>query len=52
VTPPELFVEKLEREFGRRLRIRWSHERSEWHIEQKIRRGLFPGGQAFEEGLG
>lgn len=41
--PPESFVEKLEREFRGRLRIRWSHERNEWHIEQKIRRGLFPG---------
>jgi hypothetical protein len=43
MTAPESFVEKLDREFRGRLRIRWSAERSEWHIEQKIRRGLFPG---------
>lgn len=42
-TPPESFVEKLEREFRGRLRIRWSQERHEWQIEQRIRRGLFPG---------
>lgn len=41
--PPDSFVEKLEREFRGRLRVRWSAERNEWHIEQKIRRGLFPG---------
>jgi hypothetical protein len=41
--PPDSFVEKLDREFRGRLRIRWSHERGEWQIEQKIRRGLFPG---------
>lgn len=50
MTPPELFVEKLDREFNRRLRIRWSHERSEWHIEQKIRRGLFPGERPSKKG--
>ena len=43
MNPPESFVEKLDREFRGRLRIRWSTERQEWHIEQKIRRGLFPG---------
>ena len=43
MNPPDSFVEKLDREFRGRLRIRWSTERQEWHIEQKIRRGLFPG---------
>lgn len=40
---PDSFVEKLDREFRRRLRIRWSHQQREWHIEQRVKRGLFPG---------
>ncbi len=40
---PDSFVEKLEREFRGRLRIRWSNQDSAWHIEQKVARGLFPG---------
>lgn len=40
---PESFVEKLEDVFGGRLRIRWSNQRHGWLIEQKVKRGLFPG---------
>jgi hypothetical protein len=40
---PDSFKEKLEREFRGRLRIRWSMQSGEWHIEQKIKRGMFPG---------
>lgn len=40
---PDSFVEKLEREFRGRLRVRWSRQDSAWHIEQKVARGLFPG---------
>lgn len=47
---PESFEEKLDREFRRRLRIRWSYERNEWHIEQQIRRGLFPGTKPSKRG--
>jgi hypothetical protein len=47
---PDSFVEKLEREFRGRLRLRWSHERNEWHVEQKIRRGLFPGTKPSKKG--
>src|ERR1043166_1952196 len=49
-TPPESFVEKLEREFRGRLRIRWSSQRGEWHIEQKVARGLFPGTKPTKRG--
>jgi hypothetical protein len=38
---PTAFVEKLEHEFGGRLRIRWSCEEDEWHIEQQMGRGTF-----------
>jgi hypothetical protein len=47
---PESFVEKLESEFRGRLRIRWSTERGEWQVEQKIRRGLFPGTKPSKRG--
>jgi hypothetical protein len=50
VQAPESFVEKLEREFRGRLRIRWSVERREWHIEQKVARGLFPGTKPTKRG--
>lgn len=40
---PEEFVERLEREFGQKYRIRWSDARNEYHIEQKVRRGLAEG---------
>lgn len=37
--PPEAFVERLDRLFDHRLRIRWSNQRQEWHIEYKVARG-------------
>ena len=37
---PSNFQQRLEEEFGDRLRVRWSNEREEWHVEQKVRRGL------------
>jgi hypothetical protein len=40
---PDSFVDLLSSSFRGRLRIRWSHERNEWHIEQFVKRGLFPG---------
>lgn len=39
----EDFQDKLDREFKGRLRIRWSAERGEWQIEQKVRRGMLEG---------
>lgn len=36
---PQEFQEKLEREYGNRIRIRWSDYWGEWHVEQKIARG-------------
>lgn len=47
---PEAFTEKLEREFQGRLRVRWSKQRSEWHIEQRVGRGLFPGSKPTKRG--
>lgn len=47
---PESFVEKLDREFRGRLRIRWSNSRQEWQIEQKVARGLFPGTKPSKKG--
>jgi hypothetical protein len=38
---PSDFTSTLEREFQGRLRIRWSPLRSEWHIEEKVGRGIF-----------
>jgi hypothetical protein len=40
---PEHFEHKLEREFRGRLRIRWSNQRHEFQIEQRVRRSLAPG---------
>src|SRR5574343_1629107 len=39
---PSAFTARLEREFGGRLRIRWSTQRGEWHIEQKVARAHLP----------
>lgn len=39
---PEDFQRRLEREFGGRLRIRWSVKRGEFHIEQKVGRASLP----------
>jgi hypothetical protein len=38
VEPPRWFVEAVEREFGGRLRVRWSPTRRAWQIEQKVER--------------
>jgi hypothetical protein len=35
---PEDFVNRLESQFDRRLRIRWSNKQGEWHIEYKVGR--------------
>jgi hypothetical protein len=47
---PESFVDKLDREFRGRLRIRWSQQQGEWRIEQKVARGLFPGSKPTKSG--
>jgi hypothetical protein len=40
---PEEFVERLQQTFGEKYRIRWSNARQEYHIEQKVRRGIADG---------
>jgi hypothetical protein len=40
---PEEFAERLEQAFGGKYRIRWSDARHEYHIEQKVRRGIAAG---------
>jgi DNA-directed RNA polymerase subunit RPC12/RpoP len=45
---PTWFEEALEREFQGLLRIRWSEKRREWHIEQKVGRGIFTPPKAVE----
>jgi hypothetical protein len=47
---PESFIERLTSEFRGRLRLRWSHQRHAWLIEQRIRRGLFPGTRPSKRG--
>jgi hypothetical protein len=47
---PERFVERLEKEFRGRLRIRWSTQFNEWVIEQRVARGLFPGTKPTKKG--
>ena len=47
---PEEFVDRLERQFRGRLRIRWSTQRQEWHIEQRVGRGMFPGSKPTKRG--
>ena len=47
---PESFEDKLKSEFRGRLRIRWSHQRKGWLIEQKVARGLFPGTKPTKKG--
>lgn len=48
--PPASFVEKLDSEFRGRLRVRWSNQRHGWLIEQKVKRGLFPGTKPTRKG--
>jgi hypothetical protein len=50
VRAPESFVEKLDQEFRGRLRVRWSTQRHGWVIEQKVKRGLFPGTRPAKKG--
>ena len=40
--PPSTFAARLQREFGGRLRIRWSTQRGEWQVEQKVARASVP----------
>lgn len=47
---PGDFEAKLEREFRGRLRIRWSTKRGEWHIEQRVRRGMLEGQKPSKKG--
>jgi hypothetical protein len=42
-TVPADFAARLHREFDGRLRLRWSNARHEFHLEQKVRRGLADG---------
>lgn len=37
---PTDFARRLDREFNGRLRVRWSNARQEFHVEQRVRRGL------------
>lgn len=37
---PQEFQQRLEQEFGDKIRVRWSDTWNEWHVEQKVRRGL------------
>ncbi len=37
---PDTFRKRLHRDFQGRFRIRWSHKRNEFHIEQKIATGM------------
>ena len=39
---PQAFVDRLEREFRGRLRIRYSQREQEWHIEQRVGRAAMP----------
>lgn len=43
MTVPTEFAKRLEREFNGRLRLRWSNAKQEFHLEQKVRRGLANG---------
>ena len=48
---PAHFVNQLEQVFEGRLRIRWSHSAHEFHIEQRVARGLvnFPAAMTDDE---
>lgn len=47
---PQEFQARLEEEFGPdKIRLRWSHEWDEWHVEQKVRRGLVGLGEGRKE---
>ena len=38
---PREFLKRLESEFRGRYRLRWSNQRGEWLIEEKLQRGEF-----------
>lgn len=38
---PDQFLARLREEFRDRLRIRWADTQGEWHLEQKVGRGIF-----------
>jgi hypothetical protein len=40
---PESFTDRLRATFGDKYRIRWSDARGEWHLEQRVRRGIAEG---------
>ena len=42
-TVPAEFSKRLAQEFNERIRIRWSSAQSEFHIEQRVRRGAHDG---------
>jgi hypothetical protein len=46
---PRQFVEELERNFGKQLRIRWSNQRGAWLIEQRVGRRREPGVRISED---
>lgn len=39
---PHDFLDSLATQFDNRLRIRWSHAKDEWHIEQQVGRAIIP----------
>jgi len=47
---PDTFSDKLERTFRGRLRIRWSSQLGEWHIEQRVRRAFVDGQRPKKKG--
>ena len=50
---PEEFQERLNREFRGRLRLRWSDQKQEYHLEQKVSRALasFPTHESDDESI-
>jgi hypothetical protein len=38
---PQSFLNRLRDEFGGRLRLRWAPTQGEWHLEQRVGRGIF-----------
>ena len=52
LTPAREFTDRLQRDFGDRLRIRWSQASQQWLIEQKVGRAAIPArpGSELEDG--
>lgn len=42
MTPPVEFTARLRRDFGQRLRLRWSDSQHQWLVEQKVGRAAAP----------